>query len=153
MGDFLALYSAKTKNPGAIVTVDGKEVGRHQGVCSYTVGQRRGLGIPDATPYYVVGLDPVKNLVIVGKDPDLWHDGLLVTEMNWAAGSVPELPAVFEVKIRYRHQGVSAWVSRCDDGRIKVKFNELQRAITPGQFAVFYQEDEVVGGGEIAGVA
>ncbi|MDH5524990.1 MAG: tRNA 2-thiouridine(34) synthase MnmA [Desulfobulbaceae bacterium] len=152
VADFLAAHSAKSKKTGAIVTVDGRRLGSHQGVCSYTVGQRRGLGIPDATPYYVVGLDPVNNQVIVGKDEDLWHDTLLVAEMNWSAGVAPELPAVFDVKIRYRHGGARAQVIGGDDGRIEVKFVEPQRAITPGQFAVFYQGDQVVGGGEIAGV-
>jgi tRNA-specific 2-thiouridylase len=153
VADFLAAHSVNAPEAGAIITVDGREVGQHKGVCSYTVGQRRGLGVPDATPYYVVGLDPINNVVIVGKDADLWHDALLVGDMNWSCGSVPELPADFDVKIRYRHNGVSARVSLRDDNRIEVKFIEPQRAITPGQFAVFYQGDEVVGGGEIAGVA
>ncbi len=133
---------------GEIVTQNGKVLGAHQGIYRYTVGQRRGLGIPDATPYYVIGLDPTTNRVIVGKKEELFSDTLSVGNMNWTAGSKPALPARYSVKIRYRHEPAAARVEHSPVG-ITIKFDEPQRAITPGQFAVLYQDDELIGGGEI----
>jgi tRNA-specific 2-thiouridylase len=113
------------------------------------VGQRKGLGIPDSTPYYVVALDPAKNAVIVGKKEDLYLGELSVTNVNWTIGKEPDLPSEYFTKIRYRHQGASARVMVPEQGVYKVRFQEPQMAITPGQFAVFYNDDEVIGGGEI----
>ncbi len=135
-------------NKGEIVTVDGEKKGVHDGIQNYTVGQRRGLGIPDATPYYVVGLDAKNSQVIIGKEADLWRDWLVVRDMNWLAGREPELPGEYSVKVRYHHQGSAAVVTKEGDG-YKISFTQSQRAITPGQFAVLYRGDEVVGGGEI----
>jgi tRNA-specific 2-thiouridylase len=134
--------------PGDFVTLDGAVKKTHDGLYNYTVGQRRGLGIPDATPFYVVGLDAETNQVIIGKEEDLWHDSLMVDAMNWLSGTAPELPQTFEVKIRYRHQASPAVVEAMSGG-YTIRFAERQRAITPGQFAVLYQGDELVGGGEI----
>lgn len=149
-GDFLKKRTDCPK--GDIVTKDGKKVGSHDGIFSYTIGQRRGLRVCDHTPYYVTGLLAGKKQVIVGKDADLWENELLVRSVNWIAGNSPPLPARLSVKIRYRHQAAVAELSR-EGGMLKVVFREIQRAITPGQFAVFYAGDEVVGGGEIAGKA
>ena len=134
---------------GPIITISGKEIGRHNGIHHYTVGQRRGLGIPDATPYYVIHLDAPNNIVVVGKENDLWQKTLRVAGVNWSGGTAPELPQDFQVKIRYRHQGAQALVSKESGENYTVEFTEPQRAITPGQFAVFYRDEEVVGGGEI----
>jgi len=113
------------------------------------VGQRKGLGIPDATPYYVVALDPEKNGVVVGKKEDLWQQDLWVGEVNWISGSAPELPCNFFTKIRYRHEGGPSQVMPPANGMYQVRFHEPQLAVTPGQFAVFYDGEEVVGGGMI----
>jgi tRNA-specific 2-thiouridylase len=134
---------------GEIVTLSGEMVGRHQGIFGYTIGQRRGLGIPDSTPFYVVGIQAEKNQVIVGKEEDLWGKHLKINNINWTLGEPPSLPCTYTVKIRYRHEGARAYVAQEND-RIQVSFEEPQRAITPGQFAVLYDEDNVVGGGEIA---
>ncbi len=134
--------------PGDIVNLQGKKLGNHAGIFHYTVGQRRGLGICDTTPYYVVGLSAEKNQVIVGKEADLWHNELRVKKMNWILGTQPELPQKLHVKIRYRHQAAEAAVSQ-DDETCRIVFDEPQRAITPGQFAVLYDGDELIGGGEI----
>jgi tRNA-specific 2-thiouridylase len=134
---------------GEIVTSGGKVLGEHHGICNYTVGQRRGLGIPDSTPYYVTGINPENNQVVVGKEADLWKKDLFVAEMNWLAGKEPELPRVYTVKVRHRHDGAPALVTQSGNG-IAVAFETPQRAITPGQFAVIYDEDIVVGGGEIS---
>ena len=133
---------------GDIVTQNGKKVGSHEGVFHYTIGQRRGLGVCDSTPFYVTALDAAKKQVIVGKEADLWHHGLLVRAVNWISGMAPQLPARLAVKIRYRHQAAPAELSRAGE-LLQVVFAQPQRAITPGQFAVFYDNDEVIGGGEI----
>ena len=134
---------------GEIVRTDGAVLGRHHGIHRYTIGQRRGLGIPDATPYYVVGLDARHNRVLVGKDEELRQDRLHLRDVNWVAGVPSELPTRFMVKIRYRHDGAEAVVASEGEDRFAVSFDEPQRAVTPGQFAVFYVNDEVIGGGEI----
>ena len=149
LSNFMSRYPQADKGKGAIVTLEGTEVGRHQGIHCYTVGQRKGLGIPDATPYYVVALDPLKNAVVVGKKQNLWQNGLSVGGINWIAGGKPNLPHDFITKIRYRHKGAPAQVMVLEDRVCKVVFHEPQLAITPGQFAVFYEDDEVMGGGEI----
>jgi len=135
--------------PGDFVTGSGERKGQHQGIHRYTIGQRRGLGLPDATPYYVIGLDPVRNRVIIGKEDDLWRDELVLREMQWTLGLEPPLPGTFMVKIRYRHTAALAMVCPNNAGGYDVKFTDPQRAITPGQFAVLYRGDEVIGGGVI----
>ena len=146
---FMSRYSGAAKQEGSIVTPAGKEIGRHQGIHHYTVGQRRGLGIPDATPYYVIAIDPVKNAVIVGKKEDLWQREMSVGDMNWIAGKDPGLPRDLFTRIRYRHKGAAARVMLQEKNLCTVLFHEPQLSITPGQFAVFYEEDEVIGGGVI----
>jgi tRNA-specific 2-thiouridylase len=96
-----------------------------------------------------VALDPAKNAVIVGKKEDLYQDELVVTEVNWTAGKEPDLPHEFSTKIRYRHTGAPAEVKSSEKNMYSVRFQEPQMAITPGQFAVFYNDDEVIGGGVI----
>jgi tRNA-specific 2-thiouridylase len=150
LADFLKNRTDGAK--GDIVTRDGRKVGSHAGVFHYTVGQRRGLGVCDSTPYYVISLDAAKNQVIVGKEADLWHDRLLVRRVSWLSGAPPPLPARLMVKIRYRHQPAAAELSRAGDLYL-VRFAEAQRAITPGQFAVFYDHEALIGGGEIVGRA
>ena len=147
--DLAAFFADLPARPGEFVTRAGECCGRHRGIHLYTVGQRRGLGIPDATPYYVIGLDPARNQVVIGKEEDLWHDELTVREMHWTSGREPALPRTCMVKIRYRHQAASALVSQDGAGGYTIKFTAPQRAITPGQFAVLYQDDEVIGGGAI----
>ncbi len=134
--------------PGDIVSLDGTVLARHQGIFRYTVGQRRGLAIPDKTPYYVVALDAGANRVIVGKEPDLWQRRLHLIKPNWLAGREPELPAGLLVQIRYRHQPAQAEVC-WQEGGLVVDFDEPQRAVTPGQFAVFYEGNTLIGGAEI----
>jgi len=150
--DFLAIRHggiAAGRLGGAIITADGRILGHHNGIHGFTVGQRRGLGIPDATPYYVIGIIPHENKVIVGKKEDLYQRRLIIGNINWINGAAPDLPQNFTVKIRYRHQGAAALVTAADADRLLVHFKEPQRAITPGQFAVLYQDDAMIGGGEI----
>lgn len=149
VADFLRGYRAGPEPAGPIVTMDGREIGRHQGIQAFTVGQRRGLGIPDRTPYYVVRLDPRTNTVMVGKEEDLLHSVLETGSIHWIAGEPPDLPADYEVKIRYRHAAAKARVEWGLDGGVRMVFAHPQRAATPGQFAVIYDGEQVLGGGEI----
>ena len=149
VSSFLAQSPSAENTSGPIITLDGKEIGQHEGIHCFTVGQRKGLGIPDATPYYVVALDPAKNAVVVGKKEDLYQRQLSVGDVNWTTGKEPDLPHDFFTKIRYRHLGAPARVMVYEKGIYTVRFQEPQMAVTPGQFAVFYNDDEVIGGGEI----
>ncbi len=150
VASFLARDALDGVKSGTIVTIDNRELGRHEGIHRYTVGQRRGLGIPDTTPYYVVGLDPRGNRVIVGKKDDLLQKQLFADHINWLAGTPPSMPYDCEVKIRYRHTPAPAQINMEAEGnRLRISFEESQRAITPGQFAVIYQGDEVIGSGVI----
>ncbi|MCI5156896.1 MAG: hypothetical protein D3906_00350 [Candidatus Electrothrix sp. AUS1_2] len=135
---------------GEIVSTEGRVLGTHQGIWKYTVGQRRGLGIPDATPWYVVGLDAERNQVIIGKNEELFRRELILSDMRWQL----DVPSFWQgkVQLRSRHRAAAAEVfpefSEAD-GNWRVRFQEPQRAVTPGQFAVLYQDDMVVGSGII----
>jgi tRNA-uridine 2-sulfurtransferase len=146
---FMSRYVQTEADIGPIITQDGRELGKHKGIHYYTVGQRKGLGIPDATPYYVMALDPSRNAVVVGKKDDLLQREMSVTEVNWLAGEPPALPRDFITKIRYRHHGALAHVLDPQDSIYRVYFQQPQLAVTPGQFGVFYQNAEVMGGGVI----
>jgi tRNA-specific 2-thiouridylase len=136
--------------PGLIVTTDGRVVGTHEGIHRYTIGQRRGLNVALGKPVYVIGLDPVRNRIIVGEERELFTEHLRAVRPNWVA--IPRLtePRVVRTKIRYRHEEAPAVIEPLDDGSVLVRFDEPQRAITPGQAVVFYDGDLVVGGGWIA---
>jgi tRNA-specific 2-thiouridylase len=135
--------------PGAIVTTTGEVVGRHQGIHRYTVGQRRGLGISAPDPLYVVQVDAKNNRVIVGSSNDLLKQEMTVERVNWIAIEDLTGPIRVTVKIRSRADEAPATVSKREDGAVVVRFDEAQRAVTPGQAAVFYDGDVVVGGGWI----
>jgi tRNA-specific 2-thiouridylase len=134
---------------GKIVNLQGKELGRHRGIYGYTIGQRRGLGIAAPHPHYVVGLDAEKNYVIVGKNEELLSAGLIVREVNWVSIPPPGEKIEAAVQIRYRHPGAPAVLVPLEEGSVRVMLKIPQRAVTPGQAAVFYRGDEVLGGGWI----
>jgi tRNA-specific 2-thiouridylase len=135
--------------PGEIINRRGEVLGFHPGIYSYTIGQRRGLGISAPQPYYVLALDCRRNRVIAGKKDELLADGLIAGEINWI--SFPSLDEEVEalVQIRHRHPGVPAVISPLEDHKVRVQFKVPQKAVTPGQAAVFYRGDEVLGGGWI----
>jgi tRNA-specific 2-thiouridylase len=135
--------------PGAIVTATGEVVGQHQGIHRYTVGQRRGLGISAPDPLYVVQVDAKNNRVVVGSSDDLLKWEMTVECVNWIAIEDLTGPIRVTVKIRSRADEAPATVSKREDGAMIVTFDEAQRAVTPGQAAVFYDGDVVVGGGWI----
>ena len=137
------------KHKGEIVDTHGNVLGHHDGIEFYTIGQRKGLGISSPKPLYVIELDPKNNRVIVGDEALLERDEFMVERCNWIPFETP--PASLEVtaKIRYNHPGTRPRSSRGKWQR-PVKLHVAQRAITPGQACVFYQDDVVVGGGWIA---
>jgi tRNA-specific 2-thiouridylase len=135
---------------GELVTISGEVVGRHSGVQHFTVGQRRGLGISAPRPLYVLEIDADARRVTVGEEKELWRDRLEVRDVNWIAWPALDGPIEATVKIRYRHEPVPARIEPARAARVRVHFEAPQRAITPGQAAVFYREDEVLGGGWIS---
>ena len=135
---------------GDVVDMKGTRLGSHQGIEEFTVGQRKGLGVASGERRYVVSLDPERNEVVVGDDADLWTDGLTASKVNYVSGAVPPGPVRVGVRIRHRAPIVpSTLVQNGETAR--VVFDAAQRAVTPGQAAVFYLGDEVVGGGVING--
>jgi tRNA-uridine 2-sulfurtransferase len=147
--DFLqARKEAGLNKSGAIVNRQGKVLGKHGGLEHYTVGQRRGLGLSAPEPYYVLEMNPKLNQVVVGGRAELWSTAIEVKDMNWLIPH-PTEPLRAEVRIRYRHPGVSCCIRPDDAQRVRVTLDHPQSAVTPGQAAVFYQGERVLGGGWI----
>lgn len=138
-----------TPEEGELVTVDGRVLGAHSGVHHFTVGQRKGLGVAASDPLYVISTDPVSRKVTVGSNDDLLRATLIARDINWVSIERPSRPFRAQVKIRNRHAAANATVEPLADGRIGIRFDEPQRAVTPGQAAVLYEDDLVLGGGWI----
>jgi tRNA-specific 2-thiouridylase len=149
-GKFLRQADLAQKHQGEIVDLHGRVLGHHDGIEFYTIGQRRGLGITTAKPVYVVELDAENNRVVVGDETMLDRDEFTVANCNWIPFDKLAESVEATVKIRYNHPGTPATVTPTGNGLVKVKLRSPQRAVTPGQAAVFYQDDLVVGGGWIA---
>jgi len=146
--DFLIQADGIRPQAGDIVDTSGNRLGSHAGLHRYTVGQRRGINCPASQPYYVVRIDARCNRLVVGAKDELYASRCRVTDVNWIAGA-PEGPIRVDTRIRYRHRAVAATVSPDGDDGAVVRFEEPQSAVTPGQGAVFYRGDEVIGGGWI----
>ncbi len=138
-----------SEEEGDLVTTTGEVIGRHRGVHNYTVGQRKGLGVAAGRPLYVVELDRAANRVVVGDDSDLRTTTCEIRDVNWISFAALEAPVRAAVKIRHRHEPAAATVDPIDETSARVIFDEPQRAITPGQAAVCYSGDVVLGGGWI----
>ena len=134
---------------GEIVDSTGRVIGQHGGVQRYTIGQRRGIGIADERPLYVISLDAEKNRVLVGADEELLKTEFVAAGVNWIALDNPAEAVRADVRVRYRHNAAPATITPLENNRARVLFDEPQRAITPGQATVFYRSDEVLGGGWI----
>ncbi len=149
--EFVAeLLSERETTPGQIVTTEGEVLGEHDGIHQFTIGQRRGLGISYHQALYVKAIRPEDGTVVVGSRDDLLSRGLVAERCNWLSFDRPAGPLECEVKIRYGSHAVPALVTVGDDAHTAfVEFEEPQRAVTPGQAAVFYRGDEVLGGGWI----
>lgn len=138
----------KDFHPGGIYNVTGKYLGPHEGIETYTVGQRKGLPGGGPRPLYVVDIDPARSRVIVGFEEDLVREEFEVDRVNWLQGPSQQGKEM-TVKIRYAHAGTRAWVEPLGEDRAIVRLREPQRAVAPGQAAVFYHHDRVEGGGWI----
>ena len=148
---FIERYSGKTCPAGDFVDADGNVLGRHKGIIHYTLGQRRGLGLPAANRLYVTGIDPESNTVTIGSNDDLMKTTLYARKVNLIAMDRIETPLRCSAKIRYRHKEQPCTVTQPEEDLLKVVFDEPQRAITPGQSVVLYDGDVVLGGGVIVG--
>jgi tRNA-specific 2-thiouridylase len=145
---------------GELVTTSGTVLGHHEGVHYFTVGQRKGLGVATGSPLYVININGAEGKVTVGGNDDLLSRTLIARDLNWIAvdglydsGVDANTPMRVTAKIRHRHEPAPAVLENAPNGEVRVTFDEPQRAITPGQAVVFYQEDLVVGGGWIAETA
>ncbi|HEY4414369.1 MAG TPA: tRNA 2-thiouridine(34) synthase MnmA [Verrucomicrobiae bacterium] len=148
-GGFLQSANLVQKHRGEIVDTRGQVLGHHEGIEFYTIGQRKGLGLTTPKPVYVVELDPENNRVIVGDESNLERDEFVADRCNFHPFDELTEPIEVTAKIRYNHPGAAATLSPLGNRRVKVKLHSPARAITPGQAAVFYQDDLVVGGGWI----
>ena len=146
---FLENNSDLKPKTGNIVNTKGEILGKHTGLYKYTIGQRKGLGISYKVPLFVIGFNPLKNQVIVGKESELYKKEILVKDINLLLFDKIEQPIEVDVKTRYSSKMAKAKINQESDDTIKVVFDEPQRAITPGQSAVFYIDDIVIGGGKI----
>jgi tRNA-specific 2-thiouridylase len=149
VGDYLETRYPEAVKNGPIVSTEGVTVGQHNGLFRYTIGQRRGLGIPDSTPWYVAGIDAKNNTLIVGKPDSLLKNWIEVEDLHWLGATAPDLSKEYKVRIRYSHRGSLARIEPRENGRARIIFTDEQRAITPGQFAVIYKDTEVLGSGII----
>jgi tRNA-specific 2-thiouridylase len=148
-GDYKSFLKKRlTTVPGDIVEQDGTVVGRHEGIEYFTIGQRRGLGISGGEPRFVLQIEAETHRVIVGPEEALMQDKMFVSAVNYPLGKPPQGPVDVNVKIRYKSHEARAVLHPHGDGAI-VRFTRPQRSVTPGQAAVFYQGDVLLGGGTI----
>ena len=150
---FLRENFAGVAQPGAVVDLEGNVMGTHEGTVDFTVGQRKGLGVAVGEPRYVVGVEPATATVVIGRKEDLLVAGCVLDELSFVAGHPPRADRPLTVKVRYRAEPVAAELVDVDPGDVaatgRVRFAEPQMAVAPGQAAVLYCDDEVVGGGTI----
>lgn len=149
IGHFLETRISAPAQSGEIVSTDGRILGKHNGIYNYTIGQRRGLGIAAATPLYVIRIDAEKNRIIVGKNEDLYKNDVEIENTLWNCGKFPDPDHTYSVRIRYGHKGQEAKITQETNTRFRITFQEKQRAVTPGQFAVIYDQGLILGSGEI----
>lgn len=146
---FLKDYLPQATSPGPILDELGHTLGIHQGIASYTIGQRQGLGLAAREPLYVTAIEPERNAIVVGNREKTYSRDLVASNLNWIAISRPEHALKIKARIRYRHPEAEAVVTPLGEDRVYVRFTEPQMAITPGQAVVFYEGDTVIGGGTI----
>ena len=154
-GDYVAFmerYRGRPYQPGDIVDLRGRVLGRHRGAVRYTTGQRKGLGLALGTPVYVCGKDMAANRVRVGPEEALYSSALTATAVNWVAGRPPEGPLPVQAKTLYGAEAAEAAVYPLADGRFRLEFDQPRRALSPGQAAVLYDGELVLGGGTICEV-
>ena len=146
---FIKNSTGKTIPKGNFVLADGKVIGEHQGIIHYTIGQRKGLNLSMGHPVFVTKIRPDSNEVVIGENEDLFVNTLICDRVNFMAMEGLEEEVRLKAKIRYNHPGAECVISPVEDGKVRVTFDQPQRAITPGQAVVFYQGEYVAGGGII----
>jgi len=142
------LFSDADQGPGPIVDPSGNPIGTHDGLHRYTIGQRRGLAVPSTSPLYVVDIDAATNTIVVGPEEALLSDRLIAVDANYLVPP-PDIPETVEAKIRYRSPAAQAALTQLSGDSFALTFQDPQRAITPGQLAVLYKGDRLLGGGTI----
>jgi tRNA-specific 2-thiouridylase len=147
--DFLSKRAEFHSRPGPIVNTRGEILGHHQGLHAYTVGQRKGISIPGPVPYYVIRFDKEQNRLVIGSRSELAATECMVTDINWIDTEPPDKAISVQTRIRYRHREAQSILTPIDRYTAAVRFSKPQSAITPGQAAVFYQGERVLGGGWI----
>lgn len=152
-GAFVAARAPEAARPGPILDRAGRALGTHRGLAHYTVGQRRGLGLAAPRPLYVVEIDAARNALVVATEEDAYRSVLEVEGVNWVAGTPPPGAVETLVQVRAHTEARPAEVTPLPEGRARVVFRVPQRGLAPGQAAVFYDGEEVLGGGPIARVA
>ncbi|HSB91082.1 MAG TPA: tRNA methyl transferase PRC-barrel domain-containing protein, partial [Anaerolineales bacterium] len=135
--------------PGPILSTDGERLGEHQGLPAYTIGQRKGIGLAAAEPFYVIAKDVSRNALIVGPRSARGRREFFTAPPSWIAGHAPEMPASVEVQIRYHSPARAALVEAAGEGRLRVTLDEAAPDVAAGQYAMFYAGDRVLGGGMI----
>ena len=148
-GEYIDLRSFATQGAGEIVTADGTVVGQHRGIHHYTIGQRKGLGIALGHPVYVIRLDAARNQVVVGEVADAQGQRMTVSGVHWIGGHWPDAAQGCACQVRYKHTPAPCAVENLGQGRMGVQFAEAQFALTPGQLAVIYRGEQVLGCGWI----
>jgi tRNA-specific 2-thiouridylase len=133
---------------GDIVDTQGKKLGQHRGISFYTIGQRRGLGLASDKPLYVIRIEPESNRIVLGPDKELYSQKVAARKLSWISGTAPREPLTVRAKIRYKSREAEATLFPSGD-TLDVHFAQPQKAVTPGQAIVFYNLDEVLGGGTI----
>ena len=146
---FIKNSTGKTIPKGNFVLADGKVIGEHQGIIHYTIGQRKGLNLSMGHPVFVTKIRPDSNEVVIGENEDLFVNTLICDRVNFMAMEGLDEEVRLKAKIRYNHPGAECVISPVEDGKVRVTFDQPQRAITPGQAVVFYQGEYVAGGGII----
>ena len=146
---FIKNSTGKTIPKGNFVLADGKVIGEHQGIIHYTIGQRKGLNLSMGHPVFVTKIRPDSNEVVIGENEDLFVNTLICDRVNFMAMEGLDGEVRLKAKIRYNHPGAECVISPAEDGKVRVTFDQPQRAITPGQAVVFYQGEYVAGGGII----
>lgn len=145
---FICEYGNYTPKKGDILDINGNKIGKHMGLIYYTIGQRKGIGAY-GRPMFVMDINPKDNTITLGEKGMEFSDCLIAENINFISGEIPNAPLRVQVKIRYQAKKADALLIPIDNGRIKLEFDEPQRAITPGQAAVFYNDTTVLGGGTV----
>ena len=147
--EFIRKTSPSLVKPGPILDLKGNQIGEHDGLVGFTIGQRKGLRVPGPEPYYVLDKDVENNALIIGRKNDLGQKEFFVDQVNWIAGEEPTLPLEAMIKIRYKSKETLGLISPQDEESVKIQLNESLPDITPGQAAVFYEDNLCLGGGII----